>query len=1080
MLSITVDPALIFNLFRVFAALACIAISGFLLVYFAFGIRHPLTAIATALPIGLASTLLVSNLLAYILGTPRALTWGLLAVFVITSLIAVARRHLFKPVQPVSWLDGALFAAAGILLLILSVANYAVLTTSSYYIHFWLANTIRFGNFPVMSPGAPMLPAEYHYGADYLAALLAHVGQVDSAIIFFILTPLAATSAYLAASMVAAKVLGNLRLGLLAGLFFSFGAGLPYLLAPVRYIHLRWFNPSTAASQNELLDYYQRISPNAFEAYPRFISSVHYIVPWAILLSCIALAAHLNSRLSGEDRQDTHWTLWALLGTLFASIALVEESIFALGLVGWGTLALWQTATQRTPVYLRSFVVAALPAALLALLQGGVFADALFSSSPDDQGFIAAFNFHLLPQFTGLSPRFGATELQFIHPPPWGVVYLITLGLPLLIAPALIIWALGSKRPTPYIWLASIGLVGFIVPHFITHEYSSNFLRWLEFSHASFAFLLGMGTLTLVSFMRNRTLAWTLAVTCTALTIAWPLAGSIRNVATERNVTLGQSIEDHWTISPPLRQRDQTDWITGRPYTFLMSGEARQFLGTLPPTARVLTNRFPEVPLLIRGLAPHKNTERISYTYFRFPSGTYLDALYALDPTAMQQYGITHLVINLKWFRNSPSSVQALLEVPRYFSLLFSDEQFHEGLAWHRVYAVLPAFYEERPQVSQDLLRSLPELVPQDASVYVSPAIPPDIRWAFLYALRQRQLASGLMDEHHIRTSFVIAEPLPRDRYDFALLIDEPPGERWLNWAFTPQDLPSVWGLHSSQRVWHALGVGLYALNTGDCPGRSVASVPPFWHLPANASTTLNLDCLQTEAGGNGEGSSLLLTILSPKTSQVEIAVNGLSQTVLLDPGANQVPLNFPDAPGLSLIPTDSLWVRAQRVPQSSAKPQAGIPALLLLPTFDGEALTVSAHFYGARHNPQESKLVWELVKQRRIYGHWWHWSSSSRVGEWPLALAEPPDHGDQFTFALNFSTLETEFALNGRTITMDREVSLPANPGEPYAVYFTLIRVGTRAHSLPVAWITYSPEEVPSVLLAPRLILVDEALPQD
>ena len=127
MLSIAVDPALIFNLFRVFAALACIAISGFLLVYFAFGIRHPLTAIATALPIGLASTLLVSNLLAYILGTPRALTWGLLAVFVITSLIAVARRHLFKPVQPVSWLDGALFAAAGILLLILSVANYAVL-----------------------------------------------------------------------------------------------------------------------------------------------------------------------------------------------------------------------------------------------------------------------------------------------------------------------------------------------------------------------------------------------------------------------------------------------------------------------------------------------------------------------------------------------------------------------------------------------------------------------------------------------------------------------------------------------------------------------------------------------------------------------------------------------------------------------------------------------------------------------------------------------------------------------------------------------------------------------------------------
>ena len=528
------------------------------------------------------------------------------------------------------------------------------------------------------------------------------------------------------------------------------------------------------------------------------------------------------------------------------------------------------------------------------------------------------------------------------------------------------------------------------------------------------------------------------------------------------------------------RQSDNMDWLTGRPYVFLMGAEARQFLRSLPSTARVLTNRFPEVPLLIRGLAPHKNTDVFSYTNFRYPSPTYFDALNALDPLAMEEYGITHIVINHKWFRHTSPQTHAILQNPRYFSLLFSDEEKHDGFAWHHVYQVLPAFYDEHPSTSQDLLRSLPQLVPQDASVYVSPAIPADIRWALLYVLREQKIASAATLENHINVRLSIAEPQPNDHYDFALLIDEPPGERWLNWAFTPQDLPSVWGLHSSQRVWHALGVGLYALNAGDCPGRSIASVPPFWHLPANASTTLNLDCLQTEAGGNGEGSSLLLTILSPKTSQVEIAVNGLSQTVLLDPGANQVPLNLPDTPGLSLIPTDSLWVRAQRVPQSSAKPQAGIPALLLLPTFDGEALTVSAHFYGARHNPQESKLVWELVKQRRIYGHWWHWSSWNLVGEWPFALAEPPDHGDQFTFALNFSTLETEFAMNGRTITMDREVSLPEHPGEPYAVYFTLIRAGTRAHSLPVAWITYSPEEKPSVLLAPRFILVDEALPQD
>ena len=1075
MLSIAVDPALTFNLFRVFAALACIAISGFLLVYFAFGIRHPLTAIATALPIGLASTLLVSNLLAYVLGTPRALTWGLLAVLAVAILIALARRHLYKPLQPVSLLDGSLFIGAGTLLLILSVVNYVVYSVWDYSTHFWLANTIRFGNFPVMVPGAPNLLAEYHYGGAFLAASLAHIGQVDSAIIFFILAPLAATAAYLAASMLAYHVLGSIRLGLLAGLFFSFGAGLPYLISPARFIHLRWFTPSSAAAEEMLLDSLNRITPNAFAASPHHLTQPHYLIAWGILLSCIIIANHLNSRSQSNGNTVTHWCYWVLLGVLFASVALIESLVFALGFIGWSAYALWQTIRKQTPSHLLNLVLAAAPAALLATFQGGILTSTLFSSASGGTGLSTAFDISFMP----IPHLLGGQLLQFAYSPPWIAIYLITFGIPLLAAPALLVWAFRSKHSVPLVWLSAIGIIGMLLPHFVNYHFNT-LLRLAYFGHNAQAFLLGIGALTLVSQARRRWMAWILFLTCAALTVGWPLAISFKNTATERAVTLGQSTEDHWTISPLHRQSDHIDWISGRQYTFLMGESAREFLRSLPPTARVLTNHFPEVPLLIRGLSPHKNVDLFSYTNLRFPSPTYFDALYALNSSAMQQYGITHLVVNLKWFRSTSPATQALLQNDRFFKLLFSDEENLEGFAWNRVYEVLPTFYDERHHIAQDLLRNLPQLIPANSSVYVSPAIPQDIRWAILYALRERQLASDPTIGNHINKSIEIEEPQPIDHYDFALLIDEPPGERWLNWAFTPQDLPSVWGLRSSQRVWHALGVGLYALNTGDCPGRSVASVPPFWHLPANASTTLNLDCLQTEAGGNGDGGSLLLTILSPKTSQVEIAVNGLPQTVLLEPGANQVPLNLPDTPGLSLIPADPVWVRAQHVPQASAKPQSGIPALLLLPAFDGEELTVSAQFYGKRPNPKESKLVWELVKQRRIYGHWWHWSSWSLAGEWPFALAEPPDHGDQFTFALNFSTLETEFALNGSTITMDREVSLPTNPGEPYVLYFTLIRSFTRVLSVPVAWITYSPDEKPSVLLAPRFILVDEALLQD
>ena len=1073
MLNIAVDPALTFNLFRVFAALACIAISGFLLVYFAFGLRYLPAALATAFPIGFSSTLLVSNLLAYVLGTPRAFALGLLAVLAIASTIALLRRHSYslKPSQPLPWLDGGLFIGAGIAIFILSVVNYVVSPVWEYSTHFWLANTIRFGNFPVMAPGAPNLLAEYHYGGAFLAAMLSHIGQVDSAIIFFFLTPLAATIAYLAASVLAASVLKNIRLGLLAGIFFSFGSGLPYPIDPIRSIYLRWFTPSSAAAEIQLADTLELTALTAITQYPRYLADPHFLLAGAILLSVIILTAHLVSPVRGNDTPRAPWHVWLLLGALFASVALIESLVFTLGFIGWSAYALWQTIRERTRSSLVNFVLAAAPAALLATFQGGILTSVLFSSASGGTGPSTAFYISFKP----LPFALGNPLLQFASSPPWVAIYLASFGIPLLAAPALLVWAIRSKHSVPLVWLAAIGFIGIVLPHFVIYHFNT-LLRWMYFGYTSQAFLLGIGALTLVSQVRRRWMAWILFLTCAALTIGWPLATSIKNIADERFVTLGQSTEDHWTISALHRQSDNMDWLTGRPYVFLMGAEARQFLRSLPSTARVLTNRFPEVPLLIRGLAPHKNTDVFSYTNFRYPSPTYFDAINALDPLAMEEYGITHIVINHKWFRHTSPQTHAILQNPRYFSLLFSDEEKHDGFAWHHVYQVLPAFFDENPSISQDLLRSLPQLVPQDASVYISPAIPVDIRWALLYVLREQKIASAATLENHINVRLSIAEPQPNDHYDFALLIDEPPGERWLNWAFTSQDLPSVWGFHSSQRVWHALGVGLYALNDRVCPSRSLASVPPSWHLPANSPSTLNLDCLQPDADAVMIPSSVLLTILSPVASQVEITANGSSQTVTLEPGATLVPLNAPGTQQLTVKPADPIWLRAQRVPPSGSNPRSGVPALQILPSFDGEELRVQVHVYGERKNPLENQLVWELVKQRRIYGHWWHWVSRHTVGVWRKMLETPLDQGNEFSFTLDFETLESSVGANGKPTSISTRWPLPRNPGEPYVLYLTLWRPGDRTHSFPVAWITYAPGKEPTVLLAPRFILLDQA----
>ena len=1072
MLHITVDPALTFNLIRVLAALTCIALSGFLLVYFAFGLRSLTAAVATALPIGLSATLLVANLFAYVIGTPRALTWGLLVVLAAAIAIALARRHHYKPLQPLSRLDGGLFIAAALLLFILSTVNYAVYPVWDYYLHFWLANTIRFGNFPVMAPGAPMLFAEYHYGGAFIAAILAHIGQLDSAISFFILTPFAATTAYLTASVLAARILNDIRLGLLAGLFFSFGAGLILLIAPVRNIHLRWFAPTTAAAEEVLVDSLASITPTGFAAYPLYLTQPHYLIAWSVLLSVIVLATHFSSPARRMEASFVRRLHWMMLGVLFASVALIESSVFALGLIGWGAYALWRTVAKRKVSYIGSYALAAIPAVLIAIFQGGFLTAVLLHSPSGGTGLGTAFDLALLP----LPSRFGPPHLQSAFPPPWATIYLILFGLPLLAAPVLLIWALRSKLSIPLVWLAAIGFVGMLFPHFVVYHYSSTLLRWIDFGHSSLALLLGIGALALLTQLRRRWIAWILFLACAALTIGWPLTASIMNVATERHVTLGQSTEDHWTVSPSHRQSDHIDWITGREYKFLMGAEAREFLRALPPDARVLTNHFPEVPLLIRGLAPHKNVDVFSFTYFRYPSPTYFDALYALDPLAMQQYGITHVVVNQKWFIHTAPQAHAILQDSRFFSLIYSDEDLHEGFAWHQVYEVLPEFYAERPSASQDLVRRLGQLVPPEASVYVSPGIPRDLRWALLYALRESQIASAVSYDNHINIRLLVDEPQPTDHYDFALLIDDPPGERWLNWVFTPQDLPAAWGIHPSQRIWHALGVGLYALDGRDCPNRAIASAPSAWHIPARTESTLDLTCLHAEDTEAQSSDSLLLTILAPTALQVEITAGGLSSTYELESGATLIPFSASGPQQVTLTATDAIWVRAQRVAPTSDVLRTGIPALHIIPTFSNDKLEVDVRFYGKRTNPLENQVVWDVIKQRRVYGHWWHWDSPFRVGAWRLMQPQPPDHGSHFSFLLNFTNLENSLTVNGQPARAPREVYLPENPGEPYVLYFTLFRPAARVQSLPVAWITYAPDQDPEVLLAPRFILLDQA----
>lgn len=1038
-LPIELGPEMTMSVLRSLALCGFFAASGWVLSRRLLGTQRLVALVPLSVIVGVSAFVFLANALAYAVGVATAFRLAAILLLLAAGYLILRPLRRPEPLIAEGLVGTAIYLVVAGVFFIVVVANYIVVPTMDYYIHYDAANRLAMGQFPLMNVATPDLHAKYHYGVDLLAAAFMRLGALPVEGAFLFIGVGIPVALFLMVYAIAREATGSRYMAFIPALLAAFNDGLQFLTPRVQDWHLqRWareLNGITLTERTRLAEYLGSLLPNEFTSYPRFIINPHALFGLALLFAVFYLLL---------VRKDRSWPGLLLAGALLAALALVEESlmVFAAAGLAVGFVTDWR---QRLP-WRRLFLIGCLTAVTVAI-QGGVITDILFRSA-GGEGLTQAFswNWPVLVWFNNLIP------VQPGVSPFWLEHYLLILGIPLLLLPALALWTLWRGEPIDK-GILTVAVLGFLIPHVVAYTYSPDLYRLIRYGHLAAS--VGLGFMLVWLARQHRFLVPVLAISL--LVMLAPLRIAVAHVFDDRQVTLGRDYEARLSLSSVFRtapHMDTYDFMRGRERPFLLPEPLILDLRrSLSPESRVLTDQPMEVTLATGAYVPHKPLDAISYILARNPGPEYIDALFSLSPRAMQTLKITHIVMSDWWFAHLPESLQAHLDNRSWFRLTYSTESqaaAYDG-RWHRVYEVQRAYFD-RPDHTPTIA-DLEALIPANASVYISPGIPHSLRWSFEYALRSRQLFAATQNYNHT-TATIRRNPIDFSQsYDFALLNAQDESDRWFFWTFARQDSPLAWGATAADVIWQNYDVSVVALPVASFPTSGRGGGRHLVPVTAEQPLQTILDPVGTLAN---QQLALRVKLFSSEAAIVDVAYGESSTVIRLIPGLTTLTTPVVSPPlAVRIQPRDggSVSANAALIPKTPARVLAQNPSIDLRPRIeDGQIIVAVAYMNPGRVHTGLLEPRWTIERLDLVLDSPWYASEQPTASAWSSTLALEAERA-RFHFSLDpLAGTATETKEGGTEVLPKLRQSRPS-PRQRYVLYFNIHAPGAgRQTALPLA----------------------------
>ncbi len=571
-------------------------------------------------------------------------------------------------------------------------------------IYYSIAKTFARGNFPIMSPWQPDLTVGYHYGASiFLGAFNWFTGlsfDFLHRILAFIL--ILSSSQILIFFKKRHENLASWTLYQLIPVTFFILVGTFMIVTPVFPVKL-----PEASSLREVLLWASNL-PSVHISFETWGAAVtlglavyflHQFTALAILVLLIFISVS-----SGKGRG---WFNWALVIIVLSVLALTNESVFLPAVfMTAAMLFLEEVFCGITKRKLISLSIAGILVLMIVLLQGGIITETIFNKNvrleesmvffPKKENIVG--NFQSYHSYQQSSKNFPIKEewkpLKYYH------VGLKQLYFFSLICAVLLLYKKNKEGLILFIGLfagsvAATLAYNFIVPKFKIAD--GNRLMSLGYQLIGIAF--AFWSVWLVEEYRFK--KHKLIFSAILLVVIWMFSFSALQPFAE---LIGHRSSTNNLLPSRETIPETTKWIIHnipRGARFLSIDE---FTPYSPRTVDMMTK--------VGVFSPSFSQKYRAYTLEGSPE--YIDLAYTLNPSFMEKFKISHVLIDSEGFKNLPSIRKKDLLNPVFFTLVYDSD----GKNWEKIFSV----NEEYIKNGDDLggtFKELDEQIPDGSSVYI-------------------------------------------------------------------------------------------------------------------------------------------------------------------------------------------------------------------------------------------------------------------------------------------------------------------------------------------------------------------------